>query len=608
MRLYGRLLPHQGQAPRSDDEILVLTGLPDPTTLLRLCRLRPLGLLYTCKDTACWGLLNSDLDWIQLIRDDLLCMHRQLMNTSTLPNPQQDLQQWEYLMQYHPNFWKRLIRRAGDHNAGQRHNTHIVTQFHREVLQILHDAGRLHGEPPQAELRASIQVHACMQCERQFASKGGCGAHLFKVHGEVNPVRQLFAQTHCGACLKEYHTFSKLKAHLISSARCRHTLQGRRLRWTPAPGTGSTIEGELNAVHDGLLPPLQAQGPMVEAGLLGADMDYDLDIIEELYMDLLELDSMEACEKAVRDVAKRHAVSWATFSTSLSQFLEMFSDEDAQVLRVPGGEVRRLLQALQEPSAWTFLCQSSTTHHSVWHRPIAQLEQFCVAELERPMEEPRPLVPRPFGRERYILHLFAGRRRRGDFQFYVDSLQHLHGGMQIYVLSVDIVIDDKWSDLANEETRQFWIRAIFDRHIVALIGGPPCETWSRARGKPFKSLAANRRQGPRVIRTLPEIWGMSSLSLRELAQIKIGNLLMGFQLIAMAALSCTGGFAVLEPPATPPEEEAASIWRTPIMQLLLQLPDFTQITLAQGLWGAHAIRKTHDLCDSQCAGLLQGAP
>ena len=101
---------------------------------------------------------------------------------------------------------------------------------------------------------------------------------------------------------------------------------------------------------------------------------------------------------------------------------------------------------------------------------------------------------------------------------------------------------------------------------------------------------------------------MSSLSLRELAQIKIGNLLMGFQLIAMAALSCTGGVAVLEHPATPPEEEAASIWRTPIMQLLLQLPDFTQITLAQGLWGAHAIRKTHDLCDSQCAGLLQGAP
>ena len=156
LRLYGRLLPHQGRAPRSDDEILVLTGLPDPTTLLRLCRLRHLGLLYKCKDTACWGLLNSDLDWIQLIRDDLLWMHRQLMNTSTLPNPQQDLQQWEYLTQYHPNYWKRLIRRAGDHDAGQRHNTRIVTQFHREVLQILHDAGRLHGEPPQAELRASI--------------------------------------------------------------------------------------------------------------------------------------------------------------------------------------------------------------------------------------------------------------------------------------------------------------------------------------------------------------------------------------------------------------------------------------------------------------------
>lgn len=225
---------------------------------------------------------------------------------------------------------------------------------------------------------------------------------------------------------------------------------------------------------------------------------------------------------------------------------------------------------------------------------MARLEQACIEEISLPTAEIETTssVPRGFGRERYILHLFAGRRRRGDFQFYVGSLQHLHGDFQIYVLSVDIVIDARWGDLSNEDTCSFWIKAIHDKQIVALLGGPPCETWSRARGKPLTSLVSKGRSCPRVIRTLEETWGLHSLSLRELAQIKIGNVLMGFQLLAMTALSCAGGVAVLEHPAEPPEAGAASIWRTPVMQLLLQLPDFVQLTLSQGLWGAQAAKPT----------------
>ena len=595
MRLYNRLLPHQARAQRSDAEILILTGLPDPSTLLRTCRLRHLGLLYKCTDTACWGLLNSDLEWLQLIRDDLLWMHRQLENTTSLPPPSQDFGRWEYMLQFHPNYWKRLVRRAGEHDARQHHNTHIVTQFHGEVLAALHEAGKLRGEPPHDVPSSPATVHACMQCERRFCSKGGCGAHLFKVHGRVNPVRHLFAQTHCGACMKEYHTFTELKTHLLTAERCRHILQGRRERWLPAPGSGSVIENALNVQHDSLLPPLQAQGPLAQTMPLRPDEDYDLGIIEELYTDFLEIDTISACEKAIRDIARRHAVSWETFSRSLAQFLNMFTAADAQVLHVPEEDLRSLLRSMQQPSKWTFLCGPQQQRSSPWHRSIAQLEQFCASELEAP-DVPdasrSATLHRPFGRERYILHLFAGRRRKGDFQFYVDSLQHLHGGVQLYVLSVDIVIDKQWGDLSKGDVRKFWINAIYDRGVVALMGGPPCETWSRARGKPLAATPHGRRAGPRVVRTLQEIWGMSSLSLRELDQILIGNLLMGFQLVAMAALACTGGVAILEHPAEPPEVSAASIWRTPIMQLLLQLPEFFQLTIAQGLWGAQSAKPT----------------
>ena len=70
---------------------------------------------------------------------------------------------------------------------------------------------------------------------------------------------------------------------------------------------------------------------------------------------------------------------------------------------------------------------------------MASLESQCRAAssaLDPPLQ-----VPRSFGRERYILHLFAGRRRLGDFQFFIDRLQERHGSATFHVLSVDIVID-----------------------------------------------------------------------------------------------------------------------------------------------------------------------
>ena len=246
-----------------------------------------------------------------------------------------------------------------------------------------------------------------------------------------------------------------------------------------------------------------------------------------------------------------------------------------------------------DSTAWSFLTAEGRDKNSPWHQEIAIQEQCCLREIE----EQRNRAPvlrsaRGFARERYILHLFAGRRRQGDFQFFVDGLNDLHGTFLIQVISVDIVIHKRWGDLSNADTRRFWISAILDHQIVALLGGPPCETWSRARGRQLSPEDPLQRSGPRVVRTLEEVWGLSSLSLRELAQVTIRNVLMGFQLVAMAALACTGGIAVVEHPAESPNPEEASIWRTPIMQLLLALPECESFTLAQGLWGAQSSKPT----------------
>ena len=59
---------------------------------------------------------------------------------------------------------------------------------------------------------------------------GGEGVHMNRVHGEVHPVRSLVHGTQCSACLREYFTHGKLKAHLIRSHHCCRTLIGRGLQ------------------------------------------------------------------------------------------------------------------------------------------------------------------------------------------------------------------------------------------------------------------------------------------------------------------------------------------------------------------------------------------
>ena len=596
MRLYNRLLPVQQHPPRSDAAILADTGLPDPAVLLRTCRLRYLGQLYGIGDRTSWGLFNDDADWQALIWCDLQWMWSQLKDTSKLPDPRQGFQQWEYLMRHHPGFWKRLVRRAGDHDCGQRRNLHIVAEFHGDFLKILHDHGRLCHAAPRIEVLPGEQIHACMMCEKRFLSKGGCGAHLFRVHGQVNSVRHLFSTSHCGACMKEYHTFAKLKTHLLQVTACRHILQANRHRWQPMPGAGSQLNATMEAAHDGLLPPLKVQGPLLEQPHGRADEDFDQDLLEKIFLDIVDATTIAECERLIRAAARAKALSWSLFQATLERFLEIFTDEDAAVLQVPGEEIRQLLRTLKLPQAWDFLTSEGRSKTSPWHQEIAALEQHCLHEIEgQGRQDFTAHPPRGFARERYILHLFAGRRRQGDFQFFVDGLTDLHGPFFIQVISVDIVIDPQWGDLSDAKTRRFWISALLDRQIIALLGGPPCETWSRARGRHIPSGAHDdhrRSPSPRVVRTLEEIWGLCSLSLRELSQVTIGNILMGFQLVAMAALACTGGIAAVEHPAESPNPDDASIWRTPIMQLLLSLPECESITLAQGLWGAQSSKPT----------------
>eukprot|EP00438_Fugacium_kawagutii_P008855 Skav208555 [mRNA] locus=scaffold1216:676220:677759:+ [translate_table: standard] len=90
-------------------------------------------------------------------------------------------------------------------------------------------------------------------------------------------------------------------------------------------------------------------------------------------------------------------------------------------------------------------------------------------------------------------------------------------------------------------------------------------------------------------------WGCSSLRLKEVAQLHMGNTLLGFGYVMFCELGCRRRLALLEHPQEPEDPEHVSIWCLPITQALLALPGVTTMTLAQGLFGSESAKPTQFL-------------
>ena len=60
-------------------------------------------------------------------------------------------------------------------------------------------------------------------------------------------------------------------------------------------------------------------------------------------------------------------------------------------------------------------------------------------------------VPRVFGKHKIVLHAYAGRRRRGDIEWYMLEIAKLHPDHIIMTASVDIIIDSVYGDIARQK-------------------------------------------------------------------------------------------------------------------------------------------------------------
>lgn len=247
-------------------------------------------------------------------------------------------------------------------------------------------------------------------------------------------------------------------AHLRHAHVCRQSLIGRRISCDPTPGTGSTVDRDLHEATDGAIPFLLGQGPRIPEGNLHDFVDYDIHVLEALYLRLVELEPTDDLMTALQEEIQQHPICWTTCCQTLSQFLETLTEEDAEPLHVSFAQVVTCVQALLKVDNWAFLADV-TQPDSVSKVRLDEWEQWFADLATGPTctWADIPAIPRQPFRFKVVLHAYAGRRRRGDIERYMDSLSSQFHDHIIVTASVDIVIDSQFGDIAKAETRDYWL-------------------------------------------------------------------------------------------------------------------------------------------------------
>ena len=95
---------------------------------------------------------------------------------------------------------------------------------------------------------------------------------------------------------------------------------------------------------------------------------------------------------------------------------------------------------------------------------------------------------------------------------------------------------------------------------------------------------------------LRTIWAKQPVRIRDLRQLQCANQLLLFALLLAITQAASGMCFILEHPACPPKRsngmQPPSIWLLPLVRYLLRCPNFYQLVVQQGYWGAKSPKPT----------------
>ena len=216
--LYRQLLGLRadGKWDYTTPQILAMTGLPSPRSLLSAERLRFVSQLARNAPDELWALIG----WFDGFQAALIDAGTWLLDavsgTCELGPIRDDWPKWRQIMCEQPGRWKGLIKRAECWHG-------LRDQLHADVDGAARSAWEADASRTRSDLAGL--VHGCLVCGLAFASRQQWGAHAQRVHGYRNAATRLALGRCCSACGSVYATQARLRCHLLASVQCRQALE-----------------------------------------------------------------------------------------------------------------------------------------------------------------------------------------------------------------------------------------------------------------------------------------------------------------------------------------------------------------------------------------------
>ena len=460
MKLYrkalNRLYTQEQIRHMTDDTVLQLFMEPHPSITLRLLRLRWYGFSLLRDCPTFWATMAYEQWWLQELRDDLTWLFNQINGYTWLPDPTKDPHAWHLFARQYPSRWKKLLERGKLHHVWQQKIQHTVAEYHRRALDLLANAGATLPEtcPTQVD-----KAYRCFICDKIYPTYRGWAVHSFKIHSRINKWRRLQDGLTCKSCAKTFPSSARMIRHLKSVQKCADTVAAAGLWVEAAPAFGSkqVVEEEkqlaLSTWH------------YSDKDTLRQETGWTMTLQTRDFYDFCSHLDWET--EGQLEVCKQQIAYVAICDSELQEIREQLLDSP----RTP-------IAFEQIHTVFEELCQQARPEQATVTTPLTGVQ--CVAALQQ-AEPTQWKMPKPMGTKfRYILHLFSGVRRPGDLHSIMQGLQ-VPDGHVFFPASIDVVLCSKRGDLTARSAQNYWIEASLKGAIAAVIGGPPCESWSIAR-------------------------------------------------------------------------------------------------------------------------------
>ena len=613
-------------AHTTDDFVRSIIPVPSVTTLLRAARLRYAARVFHCAPKLLVEILQQmdgieDRSWLRRVQDDMTWLQQRTPSLQHLLPPELAFKVWQDKLS-NIREWNAYVHRALQADTTYRFQTSRYQMWRLQFRTGLCDLGCAIVDEPKEQEDRTRAGWDCTQCDKRFFSSKALSVHMYKQHHRHADVRDYMDSSTCGACLKDFHTVQRLRQHLqYPRGTC---LQQLRAVWWPFDTQNLVdFKPQIDVKASHRIPALQCYGPPLpprsewqeerphkifppaphapdlpeveqdgqdipEQNLTEGPPSVDLqDIIDEI------VSAFERDPHSNPDDERLHHPS--AFSTLADYSMRL---QDTLVYEMDFNVYVKVYGWMEQLLAKHFLMRRSTTvPQEPGKRPVIpsrasrcpQVPNWILDQKARLVCPPWiPRQPKGLGSTLYILYVYSGHRREGDMVHWAKHFGELRG-YSVEVITIDVIYDDRLCDMRNPDSRQLWLNYVKNGYFLAIIGAPPCETYSAARFLALEDGSA----GPPPVRSLQEPWGLSTNSWKHQRQVLIANDLMQAWLLLVLAAYAKGTAIVMEHPAASLRNpDAPSIWKTVELQMLSKLPCTRQHRVIQGLFGAVSAKPT----------------